>query len=108
MYLCYVDESGDGQTVHPSTPEAPPVMVIGGIVVEESALVHRAWTDRVTPIPDGVTIGQTNPRDEPPLGSIHARVLPVPVADGSGGRPRRRGPVPVGGKAWSGSSGSRE
>lgn len=43
LYLCYVDESGDGQTVHPSTPEAPPVMVIGGIIVEESALRSLTW-----------------------------------------------------------------
>ncbi|QEU85472.1 DUF3800 domain-containing protein [Streptomyces viridosporus T7A] len=43
LYLCYVDESGDGQTVDPSAPEAPPVMVIGGIVVEESALRTLTW-----------------------------------------------------------------
>lgn len=43
MYLCYVDESGDGQTVDPSTPEAPPVMVIGGIIVSESALRALTW-----------------------------------------------------------------
>ncbi|MGP4089689.1 DUF3800 domain-containing protein [Streptomyces sp. KR55] len=43
MYLCYVDESGDGQTVDPSTPEAPPVMAIGGIIVDESRLRALTW-----------------------------------------------------------------
>jgi hypothetical protein len=43
LYLCYVDESGDGQTVDPATPDAPPVMVIGGILVNESELRELTW-----------------------------------------------------------------
>jgi uncharacterized protein DUF3800 len=43
VHLCYVDESGDGQTLDPARPDAPPVMVIGGILVPEACLKPLAW-----------------------------------------------------------------
>ncbi|CAL9302226.1 hypothetical protein SUDANB66_03481 [Streptomyces sp. SudanB66_2053] len=43
MYLCYVDEAGNGQTLDPSRPDAPPVLVVGGFTVHDSHIKHLTW-----------------------------------------------------------------
>ncbi|MBT2488668.1 DUF3800 domain-containing protein [Streptomyces sp. ISL-96] len=43
MYLCYVDEAGNGQVVKPEKPDSQPVMVIGGFTVPEHRLKSLVW-----------------------------------------------------------------
>ncbi|WP_436940981.1 DUF3800 domain-containing protein [Streptomyces sp. SudanB66_2053] len=43
LYLCYVDEAGNGQTLDPSRPDAPPVLVVGGFTVHDSHIKHLTW-----------------------------------------------------------------
>ncbi|MEE6266069.1 DUF3800 domain-containing protein [Streptomyces diastatochromogenes] len=43
MYLCYLDESGTGQTLNPAVSDSVPVMVIGGFTVPESQVQGLAW-----------------------------------------------------------------
>ncbi|MER7869210.1 DUF3800 domain-containing protein [Streptomyces cellulosae] len=43
MYLCYIDEAGNGQTLDPSRPDAPPVLVVGGFTVHDSCIKQLTW-----------------------------------------------------------------
>ncbi|MFD8520300.1 DUF3800 domain-containing protein [Streptomyces capillispiralis] len=43
MYLCYVDEAGNGQTLDPARPDAPPVLVVGGFTVHDSRIKQLTW-----------------------------------------------------------------
>ncbi|MEU9320675.1 DUF3800 domain-containing protein [Streptomyces sp. NPDC048295] len=43
MHLCYIDEAGNGQTLDPAKPDAPPVLVIGGFSVPRSQVKDLTW-----------------------------------------------------------------
>ncbi|GAB2870892.1 hypothetical protein GCM10027074_43150 [Streptomyces deserti] len=43
MYLCYIDEAGNGQTLDPARPDAPPVLVVGGFTVHDSHIKRMTW-----------------------------------------------------------------
>lgn len=43
MYLCYLDESGTGQTLNPAVADSVPVMVIGGFTVPENQVQGLVW-----------------------------------------------------------------
>ncbi|MGA5314656.1 DUF3800 domain-containing protein [Streptomyces pseudogriseolus] len=43
LYLCYIDEAGNGQTLDPSRPDAPPVLVVGGFTVHDSHIKRLTW-----------------------------------------------------------------
>ncbi|WP_203182667.1 DUF3800 domain-containing protein [Streptomyces pratensis] len=43
MHLCYIDEAGNGQTLDPAKPDAPPVLVIGGFTVPRSQVKDLTW-----------------------------------------------------------------
>ncbi|MFD7668713.1 DUF3800 domain-containing protein [Streptomyces sp. NPDC059788] len=43
MYLCYIDESGTGQTLNPAVPDSVPVLAIGGFTVPERQVGALAW-----------------------------------------------------------------
>lgn len=43
LYLCYIDEAGNGQTLDPARPDAPPVLVVGGFTVHDSAIKDLTW-----------------------------------------------------------------
>ncbi|MFH8751402.1 DUF3800 domain-containing protein [Streptomyces rimosus] len=43
LYLCYLDESGTGQTLNPQVRDSVPVMVIGGFTVPASQARGLAW-----------------------------------------------------------------
>lgn len=43
MHLCYIDEAGNGQTLDPATPDAPPALVIGGFTVDRTHLKSLTW-----------------------------------------------------------------
>ncbi|MFH8800387.1 DUF3800 domain-containing protein [Streptomyces sp. NPDC017936] len=43
MYLCYIDEAGNGQTLGPARPDAPPVLVVGGFTVHDSHIKRLTW-----------------------------------------------------------------
>lgn len=43
MHLCYIDEAGNGQTLDPARPDAPPVLVVGGFTVPRSHVKDLAW-----------------------------------------------------------------
>ncbi|MFE7294868.1 DUF3800 domain-containing protein [Streptomyces sp. NPDC057579] len=43
LYLCYLDESGTGQTLNPAVPDSVPVMVIGGFTVPENQVQGLVW-----------------------------------------------------------------
>ncbi|CAL9501102.1 DUF3800 domain-containing protein [Streptomyces sp. enrichment culture] len=43
MYLCYIDEAGNGQTLDPARPDAPPVLVVGGFTVHDSHIKQLTW-----------------------------------------------------------------
>jgi hypothetical protein len=43
MLLCYIDEAGNEQVLDPMKPDAPPVLVIAGLVVPETAVKDLAW-----------------------------------------------------------------
>ena len=43
MLLCYIDEAGNEQVLDRSTPDAPPVLVIAGLVVAEASVKDLAW-----------------------------------------------------------------
>ncbi|MGW3162744.1 DUF3800 domain-containing protein [Streptomyces sp. NPDC001142] len=43
MHLCYIDEAGNGQTLDPAKPDAPPVLVIGGFTVPRSQVKELTW-----------------------------------------------------------------
>ncbi|MGX4691382.1 DUF3800 domain-containing protein [Streptomyces sp. JNUCC 63] len=43
MYLCYIDEAGNGQTLDPARPDAPPVLVVGGFTVHDSHIKGLTW-----------------------------------------------------------------
>ncbi|WTB90142.1 DUF3800 domain-containing protein [Streptomyces cellulosae] len=41
--MCYIDEAGNGQTLDPSRPDAPPVLVVGGFTVHDSCIKQLTW-----------------------------------------------------------------
>ncbi|MER6112048.1 DUF3800 domain-containing protein [Streptomyces hirsutus] len=43
MYLCYIDEAGNGQTLDPAKPDAPPVLIVGGFTVQDSRIKQLTW-----------------------------------------------------------------
>ncbi|MGW0790918.1 DUF3800 domain-containing protein [Streptomyces sp. NPDC002911] len=43
VHLCYIDEAGNGQTLDPAKPDAPPVLVIGGFTVPCSQVRDLTW-----------------------------------------------------------------
>ncbi|MFJ7101968.1 DUF3800 domain-containing protein [Streptomyces albogriseolus] len=43
MYLCYIDEAGNGQTLDPARPDAPPVLVVGGFTIHDSHIKQLTW-----------------------------------------------------------------
>ncbi|MEU6440490.1 DUF3800 domain-containing protein [Streptomyces sp. NPDC047046] len=43
MHLCYVDEAGNGQTLDPARPDAPPVLVVGGFTVPRNHVRSLTW-----------------------------------------------------------------
>ncbi|MFH8469675.1 DUF3800 domain-containing protein [Streptomyces sp. NPDC017991] len=43
MHLCYIDEAGNGQTLDPVRPDAPPVLVVGGVTVPRSQVKDLTW-----------------------------------------------------------------
>ncbi|MBU6533071.1 DUF3800 domain-containing protein [Streptomyces sp. NPDC057245] len=43
MHLCYIDEAGNGQTIDPARPDAPPVLVVGGFTVPRSHVKSLTW-----------------------------------------------------------------
>ncbi|MEU6540792.1 DUF3800 domain-containing protein [Streptomyces sp. NPDC047000] len=43
MHLCYIDEAGNGQTLDPERPDAPPVLVVGGFTVPHTQLRSLTW-----------------------------------------------------------------
>ncbi|SCK36129.1 Protein of unknown function [Streptomyces sp. WMMB 714] len=43
MHLCYIDEAGNGQTLDPARPDAPPVLVVGGFTVPRSQVKALTW-----------------------------------------------------------------
>lgn len=43
MYLCYIDEAGNGQTLAPVRPDAPPVLVVGGFTLHDSMIKDLTW-----------------------------------------------------------------
>jgi hypothetical protein len=43
VHLCYIDEAGNGQTLEPVRPDAPPVLVIGGLTVPRARVKDLTW-----------------------------------------------------------------
>ncbi|MFC8305102.1 DUF3800 domain-containing protein [Streptomyces olivaceus] len=43
MHLCYIDEAGNGQTLDPARPDAPPVLVVGGFTVPRAHVKSLTW-----------------------------------------------------------------
>ena len=43
MHLCYIDEAGNGQTLEPARPDAPPVLVVGGFTVPRAQVKDLTW-----------------------------------------------------------------
>ncbi|MEK2471692.1 DUF3800 domain-containing protein [Streptomyces noursei] len=43
LYLCYLDESGTGQTFNPTVPDSVPVMAVGGFTVPENQVKALVW-----------------------------------------------------------------
>lgn len=43
MYVCYLDEAGNGQTLEQSAPDAPPVFVLGGLTVHDRHIKGLVW-----------------------------------------------------------------
>ncbi|MFD7053843.1 DUF3800 domain-containing protein [Streptomyces mirabilis] len=43
MHLCYIDEAGNGQTLDPGRPDAPPVLVVGGFTVPRAQVRSLTW-----------------------------------------------------------------
>lgn len=43
MHLCYIDEAGNGQTLDPARPDAPPVLVVGGFTAPRSQVKDLTW-----------------------------------------------------------------
>ncbi|MFI7350377.1 DUF3800 domain-containing protein [Streptomyces sp. NPDC049936] len=43
MHLCYIDEAGNGQTLDPARPDAPPVLVVGGFTVPRAHIKSLTW-----------------------------------------------------------------
>ena len=43
LHLCYVDESGDAETLRSDLPESPPVFVLVGVTVPEQAVRGLTW-----------------------------------------------------------------
>lgn len=43
MHLCYIDEAGNGQTLDPARPDAPPVLVVGGFTVPRAQVRSLTW-----------------------------------------------------------------
>ncbi|MFE1311698.1 DUF3800 domain-containing protein [Streptomyces sp. NPDC058755] len=43
MHLCYIDEAGNGQTLDPARPDAPPVLVVGGFTVPRAQIKSLTW-----------------------------------------------------------------
>lgn len=43
MHLCYIDEAGNGQTLDPVRPDAPPVLVVGGFTVPRAQVKSLTW-----------------------------------------------------------------
>lgn len=43
MYLCYIDEAGNGQILDPARPDAPPVLVVGGFTVHDAHIKQMTW-----------------------------------------------------------------
>ncbi|MFB6771891.1 DUF3800 domain-containing protein [Streptomyces sp. NPDC056337] len=43
MHLCYIDEAGNGQTLDPARPDAPPVLVVGGFTVPRTQVRSLTW-----------------------------------------------------------------
>ncbi|MFI0814390.1 DUF3800 domain-containing protein [Streptomyces sp. NPDC021098] len=43
MHLCYIDEAGNGQTLDPERPDAPPVLVVGGFTVPRTQVRSLTW-----------------------------------------------------------------
>ncbi|WP_258039721.1 DUF3800 domain-containing protein [Streptomyces sp. SM1] len=43
MHLCYIDEAGNGQTLDPVRPDAPPVLVVGGFTVPRAQVKTLTW-----------------------------------------------------------------
>ncbi|GAA2593342.1 DUF3800 domain-containing protein [Streptomyces lienomycini] len=43
MHLCYIDEAGNGQTLDPARPDAPPVLVVGGFTVPRAHVRSLTW-----------------------------------------------------------------
>ncbi|NEE49914.1 DUF3800 domain-containing protein, partial [Streptomyces sp. SID8455] len=43
MHLCYIDEAGNGQTLDPMRPDAPPVLVVGGFTVPRAQVKSLTW-----------------------------------------------------------------
>jgi len=43
VHLCYIDEAGNGQTLDPVRPDAPPVLVVGGFTVPRAQVKSLTW-----------------------------------------------------------------